>query len=562
MLLARCVTSLIVLTLWPTTQVPPRDPVPRPAVRAEETGTIRGRITDRESGQPIARASVRLTPVGPPGTMQGVVTDGDGRYQFTGLAPGRYMLLTEPPDGTAAYLAHRFGQERPFDPRLGGTGTPVTLARGATFTADVALWRALAIEGRVVDDLGQPVANVPVGASPASMPEGTLSGMTRTSDDRGMFRVFGLAPGQYRLCADPQSGMAFARYGPRVPQPDRLLKTCYPAADGSDAQPITLTTTDIGGVEMRLRRGRVYTITGIALDSSGAPTVEQVSLVRGQGFGGSSSGIEVRQGAFIARDLPAGEYGIRAEIGALGAINDKRERELGYVRVTVGDANVENVIVQTAKAATVHGRLEFEGGRPASFGGVWVAARPARNTISYMTGSTEPTSVAADDTFVLTGLFGPQVVHAVRLPRPWVVKEIRYLETDILGRAVELQAGTDPSRLRIILTSRSATLKGRIEDTAGLDPANIRVLFYSADRPWEAETSGAGYSVPAGEDGMFTIAPVRAGDYYVAAMPIGDIGTIVMSEDVFARVAKVAERITLAEGEERSISVRVVRTEK
>lgn len=561
MLLARCVTSLIVMTLWQTTQAPPRDPVPRPAVRAEEGGTIRGRITDRETGQPIARAGVRVSRVGAGPPVLGVPTDADGRYQFPRLAPGRYTILVEPPEGSGAYLATRYGQERPIDPRFGGAGTPFTLSHGATFTADVALWRALAIEGRVVDDLGQPVANMPVVVGPIGLPEGGM-GVPRTSDDRGMFRVFGLAPGEYRLCADPRNGIPMIRFGPRVAQPDMLLKTCYPAGDGSDAQPLALTSTDLTGVEIRMRRGRVYTITGLAIDSSGAPTVDQVSLVRFDGSGSSSSGIEVRQGAFTARDVPPGEYGIRAEIAGFGTINDKRERELGYVRVTVGDANVENLIVQTAKAATVHGRLEFEGERPGSLSGARIAARPPRTGGSYSGPPPEPVSVAADDTFVLSGLFGPQVVQAIGLPRPWVVKEIRYLEADVLGRPVELKAGTDPARLRVILTNRSAAVKGRIHDLAGHDPANVRVLFYSADRPWEVETLAFAYTAPVNEQAGFTIAPVRAGDYYIVAMPIGDIGAIVRSEDVFARVAKVAERITLAEGEERSISVRVVRTEK
>ena len=217
------------------------------------------------------------------------------------------------------------------------------------------------------------------------------------------------------------------------------------------------------------------------------------------------------------------------------------------------------MIVQTARAATVHGRLEFEGGRPASIGSVRIMSRPSRDLGLVIGAPVEPASVAANDTFVLSGLFGPQVLHTLGLPRPWVVKEIRYEESDVLGRAVELKAGSDPSRLRIVVTNRSATLKGRVDDLGGLDPANVRVLFYPADRPWEAETSGPGFSGPLDEQGAFAFPPVRAGDYYIVAMPVSDVPLVVRAGDFAARIKKFAERITLGESEERAISLRVTR---
>ena len=283
MTFAPCVTSVVVLTLAQA-QAPPRDPAPRAAAtEVESNGVIRGRVIDRETGRPIARATAQLTPAAGPGEARSAATDSEGRYQFTGLPAGRYTLTAAPPEGVATHLAHRFGQERPLDFRRSGIGTPIRLERGATFTADVALWRALAIEGRVVDDQGQPVANVPVTATLAGAPDGA-TGPPRTTDDRGMFRLFGLAPGEYRVCADPKDALSYSRLGPRVSQPDMLLKTCYPAGEAADAQPLALTSGEVTAVEVRLRRGRVYTISGIAIDAAGAPTVERVSLVRTEGF--------------------------------------------------------------------------------------------------------------------------------------------------------------------------------------------------------------------------------------------------------------------------------------
>ena len=558
MIFAPCVTFLVVLTLAQAQAPPPRDSAPRAAAtEVESNGVIRGRVMDRETGRPIARATAQLTPAAGPGEARSAATDSEGRYQFTGLPAGRYTLTAAPPDGVATHLAHRFGQERPLDFRRSGIGTPIRLERGATFTADVALWRALAIEGRVVDDQGQPVANVPVTATLAGAPDGA-TGPPRTTDDRGMFRLFGLAPGEYRVCADPKDALSYTRLGPRVSQPDMLLKTCYPAGESADAQPIALTSGEVTAVEVRLRRGRVYTISGIAIDAAGAPTVERVSLVRTEGSSQSSSGVEMKQGTFTVRDVPPGEYGIRAEIGGPGTFGrDKREREVGYIRVTVDGANIENLIVQTARGATVHGRIEFEGERPSSLSGARVVTRPSRESGIYMSGPFEPATIGADDTFQLSGLFGPNTVQVIGLPRPWIVKAIHYRETDIFGRAVEMKSSSDPSQLRVVLTNRSATLTGRVEGLEGRDPATVRVLFYPVDLPSRADMSGILYSMPAGDDGAFKVAPLRAGDYFVVAMLADEVPVMTPTNNHLEKLAKVAERITLAEGEERTIRVRV-----
>uniref|UniRef100_UPI003593C5CC carboxypeptidase-like regulatory domain-containing protein n=1 Tax=Persicitalea sp. TaxID=3100273 RepID=UPI003593C5CC len=48
---------------------------------------IKGIVRDDHSGQPIVGATLLL-----PKTNQGVFTDANGRYQFTGLCPGKYEI--------------------------------------------------------------------------------------------------------------------------------------------------------------------------------------------------------------------------------------------------------------------------------------------------------------------------------------------------------------------------------------------------------------------------------------------------------------------------------------
>lgn len=56
--------------------------------KTDTTGTLKGRIVDFETAQPLPGASVMLE-----GTGKGVVTDARGYYEFKGLAGGRYTLV-------------------------------------------------------------------------------------------------------------------------------------------------------------------------------------------------------------------------------------------------------------------------------------------------------------------------------------------------------------------------------------------------------------------------------------------------------------------------------------
>jgi hypothetical protein len=100
----------------------------------------------------------------------------------------------------------------------------VELAAGENKSAlDIALTRALAIEGRITSPWDEPMANVEVVVSGS---DGRTSyARPGFSDDLGVYRVYGLAPGRHRVCANVRDQPE------RTPQDgSRLVKTCYPAA--------------------------------------------------------------------------------------------------------------------------------------------------------------------------------------------------------------------------------------------------------------------------------------------------------------------------------------------
>src|SRR5579872_3147712 len=105
---------------------------------APRGASISGRVTAQDSGQPLPRIVVTLRSADHLRQVD-TTTDPDGRYLFTEVVNGRYFVTADNDDHVATYLP------RSLDVEVGGA-SPTDV--------DLALARALAIEGRVFDPLG------------------------------------------------------------------------------------------------------------------------------------------------------------------------------------------------------------------------------------------------------------------------------------------------------------------------------------------------------------------------------------------------------------------------
>ena len=191
------VLCLLFASGLPQQSAPPRDsPGAKPAA-----GAISGRITEQGSGRPMPRALVTLSPASLP-TID-TEADAQGRYEFSGLAPGEYVLWATAGEHRATYLRQAYGDPAPMALLGGPPRSTIALGPGhVRADVDIALARALGIEGRVLNPYDEPMAEVRVlvlranGRPAPAMPVYT--------DDRGEYRLFGLLPGRYRVCATPE----------------------------------------------------------------------------------------------------------------------------------------------------------------------------------------------------------------------------------------------------------------------------------------------------------------------------------------------------------------------
>jgi hypothetical protein len=206
-----------------------------PAVKS--TALIFGQVVDGSTGEPIPDAIVALRPIGaargaapapsapaaPAARGSAALLDqrravgGDGRFVFHSLPPGQFQVSASlpgyvsslTPSGSAAGAA----QALLMGPAISGSNVPSvhTLAEGEILKdLRLRLWKYAAITGAVLDDGGEPAVGLTVQAVRRTMIGGRArylpAGAGRT-DDRGVFRIASLLPGEY-LCVIPQSQVA------------------------------------------------------------------------------------------------------------------------------------------------------------------------------------------------------------------------------------------------------------------------------------------------------------------------------------------------------------------
>ena len=167
------------------------------------TGLILGRVIDGSTGEPIGDARVMLF-----GVADWVLTNGDGHFVYFNLPAGDYRFAAKKPGYAYSEFGERWvGRNRPAF-RIGvvsASGQSVSLKDGER-RSDVVirLWKYASVGGRVVDEHGEPVVGAPVQARARTYAAGRayfddVLPAPASTDDRGIYRIPELLPGEYAI---------------------------------------------------------------------------------------------------------------------------------------------------------------------------------------------------------------------------------------------------------------------------------------------------------------------------------------------------------------------------
>src|SRR5262245_58344750 len=215
------------------------------------TGAISGRVVT-EDGQPVPRATVLITASGKADRRVSINTDEEGNFRAEGLDAAAYVVSASAP-GYVVRQRSEAGARRAGFNYIGEVVT-VTMFIGGVIT------------GRVVNAAGEPVVGVPVMAErvrdedgrPLPAPEKVSASSQRQTDDRGVYRSYGLAPGSYVICAGGSGGISTRP----TPFEGRML-IYHPSATRDAAAEVTVRGgEELSAIDIRYRVERGYTISG------------------------------------------------------------------------------------------------------------------------------------------------------------------------------------------------------------------------------------------------------------------------------------------------------------
>ena len=532
----------------PMVQLPPRDQAP-----AVGTSRIRGRVIAEGSGRPLRRANVRLSSPGIRDSRS-ATTDQEGRFEFVDLPAASYNLVAT----RSGYVQMGYKQTRPNSP-------PQPLVLGANQTlerVDIALPLGGVITGRVLDEYGEPVSDTFVSAQRQQFVNGArrplTTGAPSSSNDIGEFRIYGLAPGDYYVSANPRGGSS----NPFETTADRsgYAPTYYPSStDVASAQRVTVRAGDtVSNIVVSLAPTRMARVSGTVIDAQGQ--LAKGGAVMAMPSGGMtmpmSPGMVRPDGTFTINGVAPGDYVLRSM--PTGAVNGPSAfASIAMAAISVNGSDLSNVVLQPQTPIVIKGRLTGDATtlakvKPAS---TRLMAAPYGPPMT-MVGPTAPPQPLHDDlSFELTVYPGEyairpmamadMVVRAVRLDGRDVTKSFR---VDAGSALNDIEVEVTASTARLLVTAANA----RNEAVASRDV----VVFPQDETQWGLQMPGHGSTGRTDDQGRYQTPPLLPGAYYVALADALEAGQAADPEFLESLRTK-AQRITVGDSATANVQLRV-----
>jgi hypothetical protein len=182
------------------------------------TGSISGTVTTGDTPPQAVRRAVLILTGASLTPSRSVLSDDQGRFSLVGLPAGNYTIAAVKP----GYVSATYGEKQPGR----GPGIVVSLLAGQRHDGmHMRLIRGGVITGRIFDDGGRPFAGAPVTVMESRIVNGQQRFVTppvgpgavleprAVTDDRGIYRIYGLPAGEYIVSAIASVAGAGGRTG-------------------------------------------------------------------------------------------------------------------------------------------------------------------------------------------------------------------------------------------------------------------------------------------------------------------------------------------------------------
>jgi hypothetical protein len=543
----RHIMPLIGFALLSAIAASAQEAAPEKPAAAKVSNAIAGRVIG-QGGETMNGATAYAAPVGLMAQPRSTAVDSDGNFKFDGLDAGVYSLSASLPGFVAPPPTSPEESRHYYHP---GDSVTLTLIKGGVITGTVATATngpvvATAVHAYRIKDLNGQAESVPVQAR------------ERQTDDRGVYRFYGLPPGTYVISAGGQprsyGGLFGGAYESDVP-------TYAPSSTRDTAMEVLVHSGEelTADIQYRGEAGQVISGTLAGL----IPPTSQISYtatgtitltdVRSRAVVMTVGASSYTNNAFAFYGVPDGDYELLAQ--QFLPARDVFASE--PVRVKVQGADIAGINLGLSPLASIAGRVVLESTPPAEC--VKRRAYALAETVLYVRRSKSETNTssgksAKSDPILELPLAAPnQTADSVpdakgdfllrnlrrgvyrvdsQLPGAgWYLRSIsignptttvKASDPNVPRDGINLKPGEKVSGLNVILTEGAARLRGHLSAADGQRvPPGLRVYLVPAERE-NAENVLRFFEAAAGADTGFAIDNIAPGRYWIVVRAPSD----------------------------------------
>ena len=542
------------------------------------TASIAGTLVTGDSGRPVRRARVTLSSA-QPAVVKVATTDDLGRFLFDKLPPAQYTLSAS----KAGYLDVSYGQRQPGS---GRPGTPIRVAADQHVErVALVMPRGGVITGRVLDEGGEPAFGTPVRAMRYIYRSGErvlAQAGSATADDRGIYRIAALVPGEYVVTAVPRESSSAAMEEMKVrtemvlaearsagsdallseatvmmaranavttapPETSGYMPVFYPAS--TTAATATTIAVSAGeerpNIDLQLQIVPLAQISGVVTGAGGGmPANAQFLLVDAAATGSITPTRSVRAGAdgqFSITGVTPGQYtlfvrgGVRAPAVETtsrpapatveGALETKLQAAASMqtlwasMDLAVSGQDMTGLTLTLQPGLTVSGRLAFDPAQPQNLDPSRVRLLLTPVSLANLDLGTIPTAqVEADGRFTIRNV----VPGKYRLNGSGVagmtLRSAVFGGPDVLDGLLEVKPAEDVTGGTVTFSSRTSELSGALQDSTGRGLADYTIVVFPSEDRFWIPQSRRIQAARPATDGSFAFRGLPPGDYRVVAV--------------------------------------------
>lgn len=437
--------------------------------------TIRGRAIYQDTERPIRRAPVVLLSDEGSSQSRSSVTDGRGEFGFKNLPAGRYHVVVNSPGYLNGFPQIDSNKHKTTEVTVDGTSSAEIVVRAE---------RGGAITGKITYPDGEPAVGAQINVF---VKEGKrwshaqfVSSGAQT-DDRGIYRIYPLQPGEYVLSVIEQSLLIEEREGGMMQTVGNKSLNPYFYADASNLKSATViqveTGREVNNINITLAERATYKVAGTIL-AGGKPLAGAYLRLgpRDEGLGGPTLmrpyGIPARadkDGQWAFPEVPDGMYEV--ELDSTSDQFNERSPDDGnktrqkFIRqplqVTVAGADVSDLVLSLSLGGRISGSIIVEGDKPLPRS-LDVFSELLRSDRSQYTASGR-VDAQSKGAFLIEGVAAGDNILKVRVwDGEYYVKSITLNSRDLLRQPLRVTEGSELKDIRIILSADVGRLVGQM----------------------------------------------------------------------------------------------------